>query len=341
MVYMKLKQTEIKKIGILRALQLGDMLCSVPALRALRNAFPEAEIVLFGLPWAVSFQERFSAYIDGFIHFPGYPGLPEQAFDEQKYEAFLQQVRQQEFDLVLQMQGNGTIVNEMIGAFGAKRVAGFHNHQSRMFSDLFTEYPENLHEVQRHLGLMQHLGIPAGGIELEFPILQTDIDELRTLAIPGPGEYVCIHPGSRGSWRQWPPAHFAMLADLLYERGYEVIITGVASEKEIVRETAANMKYPFHDLAGKTGLGAMAQLIKDAAMIVCNCTGVSHIASAVKTPGLIISMDGEPFRWGPLDHSIHKTVDWKRAPDLEYVLLVFNTLAKKVLKKQALAGHQN
>lgn len=310
---MKLPVSEIKKIAVFRALQLGDMLCVIPAMRALRDAYPDAEITLLGLPWASSFVKRFSMYFDRFIHFPGYPGLPEQDFDEVSYNSFITQMKNEHFDLLLQMQGNGTIVNNMLAAFDAKYLAGFtpvDTHNTGMLSIL---YPEGIHEIKKHLLLVRSLDIPLKGTHLEFPLTNADVQDYNNLCLsPAEKKYVCIHPGSRGSWRQWPPQLFAAVADYFAGKDFSVIVTGTADESEITKELLKCAKYPLIDLTGKTSIGAVAMLIKNAFMLVANCTGVSHIAAALETPSVIISMDGEPERWGPLNKALHSTIDWTR-----------------------------
>ncbi|KAA0992620.1 glycosyltransferase family 9 protein [Dyadobacter aurulentus] len=318
---MKFPAKTTRKIAIFRALQLGDLLCSVPAFRALRHAYPDAEITLLGLPWAATFCERFSHYIDRFIHFPGYTGLPEQPIDIAGWKRFEIQMRAEPFDLILQMQGNGSIVNDMLETLHAGPVAGFHSAGNHRKGDLFLEYPTGISEIRRHLLMLENLGIPGNGTDLEFPVRESEMQHLRkSTSFLLDSDYVCVHPGSRGSWRQWPPSYFACIADLCAGKGYRVVVTGTKEEAAITSQVVALMEYPALDLTGKTGLGEIAQLIKESRLLVSNCTGVSHIAAATRTPSIVISMDGEPERWGPLNTTLHKTIDWLRDPDMDKVL---------------------
>src|SRR5438270_11768497 len=87
-----------RRVAVLRALQLGDLLVAVPAFRALRAALPAAEIMLVGLPWAATFVHRYAAYLDGFREFPGWPGLPERPVQLDRVPAFLRQLQEERFD---------------------------------------------------------------------------------------------------------------------------------------------------------------------------------------------------------------------------------------------------
>lgn len=318
---MKIPPSEIKNIAIFRALQLGDMLCVIPALRALRNAYPNAQITLIGLHWGKSFTERFNQYFDNFVHFPGYPGLPEQELDKTAFTGFLKEVQDEKFDLAIQMQGNGSVVNPMVELFGAKYTAGYKidGHYAPE-NGLFMTYPNKGHEIDRHIRLMEFLGIESQGNELEYPLTTADYDALDALQLDiEPKTYVCIHPGSRGSYRQWPVKYFATLADYCIDEGYTAVLTGTNEESGIIDEVIRLMRHKPINTAGKTSMGAVGVLIQNAAMLISNCTGVSHIASAFKTPSIVISMDGEPHRWGPLDTRVHRTINWLQSPDFHLV----------------------
>jgi len=329
---MKLASQLIRKIAVFRALQLGDMLCAVPAFKTLRLAYPDAEICLVGLPWAQSFTDRFSNYFDRFIEFPGYPGLPEQNYRSAAIVEFLASMQREEFDLVIQMQGNGSYVNPMTELFGGKYLAGYYRKEEYYpDSDLFMLYPNYGSEIERHLSLMNHLGLASVSPDLEFPLNDRDQAEFGALEQDFSGDnFICVHPGSRGSWRQWPTKHFAAIADYCFGQGYQIVLTGTESEKSLTEEVEALMSHPAINLAGKTTLGSMGVLISKAAMLVSNCTGVSHMSAAFKTPSIVISMDGEPERWAPLDTSIHKTTNWLKSPDFQAILEDTKSLLKQI-----------
>lgn len=308
-------------IVVLRALKLGDLLCTVPAFRALRRAFPGAEISLLGLPWASAFVARYSCYLDHFIHFPGYPGLPEQAATETDFFRFLEKMRSSGTDLLLQLQGNGTIVNDLMEALRPATLAGFCPPGcSRQQQKNFLPYPDHLHEIHRHLALLNRLDIPSAGDALEFPLTEADFTDFSNLDFPfSRHRYICIHAGSADPLRRWPLAHFAALADHLYEQGLRIVLTGSAAEHPLTRELRDRMLHPAYDMAGRTTLGTLAILLKHARGLLTNCTGVSHLAAALAVPSVVISMDGAPHRWAPLNTRLHRTIDWTRNPDYEWV----------------------
>ena len=311
------------RVAILRALQLGDLLCAVPALRALRSAWPDAEIVLIGLPWARAFAERFAMYLDGFREFPGYPGLPEIPPDEARYAEFAAALRDEKFDLAIQLHGSGSFVNQIIADLGARRSAGFCRPGDVVPDpELFIPWPESGLEIERLLALVDALGVPRKGAHLEFPVRTADRAALH--AIPGvadlvPGAYICVHPGASVPERRWPATHFAAVADVLAGRDFRIVLTGSAAEAGLTREVAAAMHRPALDLAGRTDLGALAALIDGARLMVSNDTGVAHLAVARKVPSVIISTGDNPARWAPIDRSRHRTLCDDRGVGVEAV----------------------
>jgi ADP-heptose:LPS heptosyltransferase len=301
-----------KTILIFRALQVGDMLCAVPALRALRLAFPEARITLAGLPWAEDFVRRFAEYLDDFIIFPGYPGLPERAPDRAGWPSFIAGVRGRKFDAVIQMHGSGSIVNALTAQFGAKVLAGFFAEACDCPDpERFMRYPEGEPEIWRHLRLMEFLGVAHRGDALEFPLLEEDEASLRSLLREHalvPGDYVCVHPGARARARRWSPSGFAAVADRLAARGARIVLTGSAAERDLTENVARQMRYPALNLAGPMPLGTLAALIGSSRLLVSNDTGVSHIAAGLGVPSVIVFTGSDPKRWAPLAGYRHRAV---------------------------------
>jgi ADP-heptose:LPS heptosyltransferase len=288
------------------------MLCAVPALRAIRSSFPDAEVVLVGLPWAREFVDRYRTLLDGFREFPGFPGLPEREPDFDRLPSFFEGIRAEGFDLSIQLHGSGSISNAVTAGFGARINAGFYE-QGCACPDpaTFLPYPGHGLELRRLLLLMEHLGIAPRGESLEFPIFDEDrVSAGRLVAghALSPEGYACIHAGASVPERRWPLERFAAVADALAARGLDVVLTGAAGEVNLTAAVARAMRAPAIDLAGRTPLGTLAALIAGARLLVCNDTGVSHLSDALRVPSVVISTGDNPDRWAPAVGGLHRVL---------------------------------
>ena len=317
-------------LAIFRALQLGDMLCAVPALRSLRRALPATRICLVGLPWAEQFAARFHRYLDDFIAFPGHEALPEQPVKQHQLADFYSGMRSRRFDVALQLHGSGEYSNLVTRGFGARAMAGFGQGDPSPCEALFP-YPDCGPEPLRLLGLVRQLGAPDTGTELEFPITDADERELGASGIGSglvPFSYICIHPGARVRDKCWHPARFAQVADSLAEEfGVRIVLTGAANEAELTCAVARQMRTDAIDAAAPISIGAMAALMSRAKLLISNDTGVSHIAAGLGLKSVVIFSKADIRRWAPLDVERHRCL-WD--PDGERVADVL-ALARKQL----------
>ena len=301
----RLQLDRVERVCVFRALQLGDTLCAVPALRSLRAGLPDATIVLVGLPWARDFVRRFRRYVDELIEFPGHPAFPEQPARPERWQDFVATMRSRRFDLALQLHGSGAVSNGIVAAFGAACCAGFRPSEGTASRHHLPWQPRES-EVMRYVRLMRHLGLPDCGTELEWTALDEDSAELPELA--DCASYVCVHPGARLPSRRWPVEHFARVADRLAESGYAIVLTGSPEETGLASGVRRSMRAPAIDLCGRTSLGAAARVIGAARLLVCNDTGVSHVAAAVGTPSVVVCCGADPLRWAPLDGARHRVL---------------------------------
>jgi len=293
------------RIAVFRALQLGDLLCAVPALRALDAAYPDAHVTLIALPWARELAQRLP-YVDEFVEFPGFPGMPERAPDMAAIPAFFSAMRERAFDLAVQLHGSGELSNPVTMLIGAKRSAGYYRPGSyRPDRESFFEWRDGEHEVQRWLRLMERLGMASRGTHLEFPLREHDWRAWRSLHLES---YAVIHPGSQLPSRRWPAERFAKVGDALAGEGLRVVLSGTVGERFLTQQVLQQMREPAIDLAGRTTLGSLVALIARARLLVCNDTGVSHIAAATGTRSVVVACGSDPKRWAPLNRELHRVL---------------------------------
>jgi ADP-heptose:LPS heptosyltransferase len=304
-------------VVLFRALPgVGDLLCAVPALRALRRHRPDVHVTLVTLPTAAPLARRYPRYLDEVLEFPGFPGLPDRRPDVRAIPGFLAAMHERRVDLAIQLHGVGDRTNDIVGLFGARRTAGFHPRGTPPPEPArYLPWREAEHEVHRWLRLLAHLGLPSDDTRLELPLAddadaQADRVLEDALGRPAVERLVVIHPGASIAARRWSPRGFSSVADRLVAAGSTVVLTGTVRERpitELVRSMTANPS-AVGDIAGRTSLDALGAIVRRADLVVTNDTGVSHVAAATGTPSVVVFTDTDPVRWAPLDASLHHAI---------------------------------
>ena len=300
-----------RRIVVLRALYLGDLLCATPAFHALRRRFPEAEITLIGLPWAEKLVRRLPS-LDQFLTFPGYTGIPESGVDPHRTQVFLDEARSTGYDLAVQMHGDGRTSNGFVADLGARFSLGYRRLDDSRLS-ISLPWVADEPEIERWLRLVGEVGADTCDTRIDFPRTPVDHKRARNLLAqlpPGDEPLVGLHAGASSPLRRWPPARFAELADALSERwNARIVLTGTAQERSITQQVRQLANTSILDLAGYTDLGAFAAVIEQLDLLVTNDTGALHLAAASTTPSVAIFSVASAYQWAPLDHDRHLIVD--------------------------------
>lgn len=260
------------EVLVLRALKLGDLLVAVPALRALRRAFPEHRITYAAQSWLQPVVD-----LVGGIELLDTHGL-DVPIDR----------RPGEVDVAVNLHGNGAESRGRIDALQARRVLGYRGGELPG-----PRWDADEHERERWCRLLRWHGIDAdpGDLRLNRP-------ERPTLR---PGTAV-VHPGAAYPSRHWPVERFARVARALSAAGHEVVFTGSAAERE--RALAVAEAAGLHAdavVAGRLALGDFAALVADARCVVSADTGAAHLASAYGIPSVVLFGPAPVASWGPPD----------------------------------------
>lgn len=268
-------------ILVLRALGIGDLLTAVPALRALRRARPAERIVL-AAPVELTTLAELTGAVDAVRPTAGLGAeLPARP------------------DLAVNLHGRGP---QSIASLLGTDPGSLLTHRHPAYPEVRgPDWIQDMHEVDRWCRLLGYAGIDADPGDLYLG--------------PLPSRHwrgvVVVHPGAGSPARQWPPQRFAAVALHLRRAGLPVVITGSAAERETAVAVAAAAGVPqSHVLAGKLDLADTASLVAAAALVVCGDTGIGHLATAVRTPSVLLFGPTPPRWWGPPAGSARHRVLW-------------------------------
>jgi ADP-heptose:LPS heptosyltransferase len=277
---------------VLRALGLGDLLTAVPALRGVRRAYPDHRLVLAG-PAALAPLALLTGAVGEVLPAPT-PGEP----GHLRPPAW----RGPPPALAVNLHGRGPRSGRALLALRPGRLLGYRHPAYPQVDG--PPWREDEPERERWCGLLAYCDIAADPADLD---LSRPADPPPS--VPGA---VVVHPGAAYPARRWPPDRFAAVAAALRDAGHRVVLTGGPAERELAAGIAAAAGLPPGAvLAGRTGPLDLAALVADARLVVCGDTGVGHLATAYRTPSVLLFGPTSPARWGPPpDRAGRHTVLW-------------------------------
>jgi heptosyltransferase-2 len=271
-----------KTVLVIRLGSLGDVLLTTPVLRELGIAFPHAEL---------HYLTR-RRYADLLSHHPSVRQLhllPDGAGVRALLKTGLR-LRRLQFDLVVDLHGSfrSRVVRSALGA-GAEIVYEGLRSSERAGT------PETPHLVEwpslaeRFLQTLAPFGVQPQAERLEIHLDQEAARKAEALVCGMDPPLVALAPGSRWAIKRWPAEGFAEVADALSSENHaSIILLGDTADAPICDRVASRMAASAHCFCGKLSILETAAVLERCHLLVCNDSGLFHVARAAGTPSIAV-----------------------------------------------------
>ncbi len=299
----------VRNILIITWGALGDMIAGTPAIRAVREAFPEGRITLLSnrlmkqiVPPGTLVDELL-IYEENSVK--GWKWLMD-------HWRLISTLRQRKFDVAINLRWCSERTALLAVLSGARyRVSSGPREMMFLYNIKVPQPVGRYHEIHRNLDIVKALGIEAYG-EVPFVFRSEDDQEFACQFFAQhslqQGTTIGIHPGASKPIRAWMPERFTDIGRRLIEKyNVRIVITWGPGEELLARQVAEPMR-PFALLSPETKtIGQLAAIIERCGLYISNCSGPMNVATAVQTPVVALLGSSDPVDWGPYG-DVHRTV---------------------------------
>lgn len=268
------------RILIVATTALGDTLWATPAIENIRRSFPSSYLAVLTSSVGKEIFKH-NPHIDRIYGWPKWTSL----------YSLWRALFQERFDTVLLFHASQRIVLPLCALLGANRIIGT-SGINKGLDELLTHPLPNApqHEIVRRLKMAEEIGTKTFTETLSFYLQPEEIHP----PLP-PGRWVAIHPGSKDSFKRWPPHYFAQVGKAL---DAHILITGSGEEKALMEEIAAQI--PGAQIAETNrSLRSFASVLNQMDLVISNDTGPFHLACALNRPVIGIYASTDPALCGP------------------------------------------
>jgi heptosyltransferase-2 len=286
---------------------VGDAIMALPALRAVRQRFPQAHISILALPYVADIYrgqgiaDELIAYDRSSVH-AGIRGR----------ERLAAALKAQKFDTALLMQ-NAFDAAWIAWRAGIPERIGYNRDGRGLLLTKAIAVPKAgeipAHEKYYYLELIRRVGWIDGlpdVTEISLQVPEADArhaeEKLQIFGARNGSRRIAVGAGaSYGSAKCWPPEKFARaIHQLRKERDVEIILFGTQGEKEVAAAIQAELDVPALDLTGKTEISELPSLLSRCTAFLGNDSGAMHVAAAVGLPVVAVFGPTDPYGTAPV-----------------------------------------
>jgi heptosyltransferase-3 len=309
----------VKKILLIQFGDLGDVIVTFPCMRALKECFPHACLVMAVHEKAKDLVQA-CQWVDDVLSIAasadGLVGRVRQNLQ------FVIDVRRAKYDMVFDLRtGDRSAILSLLT--GAKQRVSFYGKYNTLWRNrIYTHlvYPDvnpGLHMVDYYLSLLNTYGIDTidriPSCRVTAKHAQETARLFRQEGISTTGGLAAYHPFSLWEYKGWALEKHAEIIDWMVQRfDATVIITGTADQHGSAQAIMQHCKTNVFNLAGKTPLKLMPAILQRCDLSMGVDTAGGHIAAAVGTSTITIFGPGNFPQWAPLaEHGkiVHKGYD--------------------------------
>lgn len=313
-----------KNILCIRPDNMGDLVMSGPAIRALKETF-SSRITVLTSSMAAGIAE-FMPEIDDVIIFD-LPWVKTKNTSPEGIPEIVEQIKKEQFDaaVIFTVYSQNPLPAAMLAYMAGipKILAYCRENPYGLLTDWVPDkepYDLIKHQVRRDIDLVKHIGAALSSerlhLRVTYSLWPSVVKKLEMAGVDMSKPWIILHPGVSEEKRQYPVENWIGAGRLLIEElGCQLILTGTSSELALTQQLSECIGTESHAIAGQLNLAELVCLIMHAALLLSVNTGTVHIAAAVNTPVVVLYAQTNPQHtpW----KVPHKVLPFAVAPDMK------------------------
>jgi ADP-heptose:LPS heptosyltransferase len=295
-----LEPAQVRRVLLISATALGDTLFSTPAIRALKERFPDWSLEVLGHRVFGTLLAH-NPHVDRLWFYPG---------RNWRLGALARDLRRRRYDLVILLHGNDPEATMLAHLTGSPRIIGSAaSPLSFAYSAAVGPSNPQEHAIERRLNFVRLLGADTGDKRMDVHLPPEAAREAEAILARHFGKtpplLLALHPTGSDPYKWWPAANFQDLANHLFlAYGARLVIISGRRDRGQAEALAASLAAPALVTGGRYPLLTAAAILSRCRLLVANDSGPLHLGLALGVPTLALLGADHPARIGPYQ------VDW-------------------------------